>query len=191
MTTIIVNPRYIRSLRHLMAKNDIRYYLCGVHILADEKRGKFYTATNGHLLGVYHEAWADGETPFSAELIVPGDVVKALKPAKDLLANLIQRADGRWAFDGLSADFTPVDGKFPDWQRIIPRQVSGEQAHYNYDYLADFNACGREGWGCKYSVEVYQNGLSTALVKNGCPDFVGAIMPMRVAGDATLPEWLN
>lgn len=190
-----VNPKYIRSLRHLMAANgEIRYYLKGVQVIADEKRGKFYTATNGHVLGVYHEPWRDGETPCSAEFIIPGDVVKAIKPRKRLDQAVLERVGEQWKFsalDGADLQFTPIDGKYPDVRRVIPTKPSGELAHFNYDYLADFNRVGRDGWGMKYSVSVFPNGLSAALVKNGCADFVGAIMPLRVADDETLPDWLS
>lgn len=209
MQAIQVNARYIRSLRHLMARDDVRYYLCGVLVKCDS-RGKFYVATNGHILGAYCEPWLEGETPQVCELIIPADVVKAMKPAGKHIDHCYLSAAGdvqnhggekcgvRYTLAGLhggDVTFTAIDGKFPDWTRVIPHTVSCEPSHYNYEYLADFNACARDGWNAKYSVELYQNGEGTAIVKNGCPHFVGAIMPVRQGSSPKaspeLPAWLT
>jgi hypothetical protein len=195
-----LNVKYIRSLRHLMAHNDVRYYLKGVFVKCSE-RGKFYVATNGHILGAYFEPWANDEEAVELELIVPGDVVKAAKPSRHLDHGFLQsREDGRFEINTGDTihTFTPIDGKFPDWSRIIPREVSCKPAHFDYDYLADFNSCARDGYGAKYSVEVYPNGNAAALVKNGNPQFVGAIMPLRapsgeclITASPAMPEWLS
>jgi hypothetical protein len=186
MQAIQVNVKYIRSLRHLMAsdKGEIRYYLKGVLVKCD-KRGKFYVATDGGAMGVYCEPWQDNEEVQECELIIPADVVKAVKPGKVFDHGILHHeSGGRYrlaAMNGCDFTFTAVDAKYPNWSRVIPTKVSCEPAHYNYDLLADFNACARDGWDARYSVEVYQNGDGPALVKNGCPHFVGVIMPMRAS----------
>jgi DNA polymerase-3 subunit beta len=193
---VSVNVKYIRSLRHLMAHKDVRYYLRGVSVKMD-KRGKFYVATNGHVLGAYFEPWAENEEAVELDIIVPGDVVKAAKPSRHLDHGFLQsREDGRFEINTGDTihTFTPIDGKFPDWSRVIPRTVSLEPAHFDFDYLANFNACARDGWDSKHGVELFHNGDSAALVLNGCKQFVGAIMPKRMERSPkespTMPEWL-
>ena len=208
MISIQVNALYLKSLRHIMAVRDVRYYLNGVLVQCDV-RGKFYVACDGHRLAVYFEKWGDGEEVQDCAVIIPGDVVKAIKPEKHGVAAVLSGAEkyqdehGRtvvksldWkldTFNGPALSFKAIDGKFVDWQRVIPEKVSGDVCGVNFDYLADFNACLRDGTGAKFSAVVRYNGEGAAVVMpaNDVP-FLGVVMTMRGrTDDYARPEWLS
>jgi DNA polymerase-3 subunit beta len=123
------------------SSEETRYYLRGVHL-----------ATSGHMVTT------DGHRMFvarlndrpAADVIVPYDAVAAaLKMAGarcteieiDLAANRIGQIQ-----------FTPVDGTFPEWRRVVPtgdEQPSGKPddapgaVHFNHAYIGDMSKMGK------------------------------------------------
>ena len=111
-----------------MAQQDVRYYLNGLMLEAagDKLRA---VATDGHRLA-YGEMTAQIETAVERQVIVPRKGVQELlrllddDEAEALLkvgANHIQAQLGNIRFTSKL-----IDGKFPDYQRVIPRE--GERA---------------------------------------------------------------
>ena len=207
MISIQVNPQYLKSLRHIMGVKDIRYYLNGVLVQADV-RGKFYVATDGHRLGVWFDAWAEGEEVQTFQVIIPGDVIKAIKPEKHGVQAVLSGADERkdehgrtvvscdWkldTFNGPALSFKAIDAKYVDWERIIPQTVSGQVYGVDFDYLAAFNDCLKDCDARRYSAVVSYNGEGAAVVRpSGSQPFLGVVMPMRGRDDEyQRPEWLN
>ena len=75
----------------------------------------------------------------------------------------------------------PIDGKFPDYRRIIPASTSGEVAQYQPDYISGFgDIC--KLLGGQYGPYINYNGPSAAVVSN-LPGAFGLLMPMRMDGD--------
>ena len=115
-----------------VSTEETRYYLNGVCI---DPRG-WLAATDGHrcFYGKV-ESIPEGMT----EVIIPRlhlAMVLKLKPKRIELV----LEDGRYSLKTPSGDypFTPVDGIFPDWQRIIPANDGDrEPGHYNPDYVLD------------------------------------------------------
>lgn len=196
---IQIDAKQLRSLRHIAPKNDVRYYLNGVLVQCDN-RGKYYVATDGHRLACYFDQWAEGEEPCDVEIIIPGDVIRAMKVSRHLPYCLLSTDDGtQWklaTLNGAALVFTPIDGKFPDWQRIIPTETSGEPGAFDLDYLASFNDVIREVSHINYSCALHANGPdSPAFVSHpSCPNFIGLLQAM--SGPATSekfkrPDWLD
>jgi DNA polymerase-3 subunit beta len=178
-----INIEVIRALLPLAAKKDVRRCLNGVYI--DFQPDKtIYVATNGHVLGMYTEA-VENEHTFS--IIIPGDVVKQLKPKPGM---------GKWGdliFDSASNTarvtnpaasqdfgFTPLEGKFPDYTKVIPAETSGEAAQFDVDLLALFSQVNKS-FGAKYPgrIKLDHNGNAGALVHLCRDEFLGVIMPFR------------
>jgi hypothetical protein len=114
-------------------------------------------------------------------------VVKQLKP---------KPGTGKWgdlSFDpeknaaritnpGTSQDFgfTPLDGKYPDYTKVIPTETSGEVAQFDVDLLSLF-AQVNKGLGSKYPgrIKIEHNGERGALVHLWDAALTGVIMPFR------------
>jgi hypothetical protein len=83
---------------------------------------------------------------------------------------------------GSSQDFgfTPVEGTFPDYQRVIPAELNGEAAQYNVEYLYAFAQVNKAlGAGYPGNVVLRHNGNSGALIELIDANFTGVIMPFR------------
>ncbi len=205
MNSIPINADYLRALTHISAKADIRYYLNGVFvdIRARETR---YIASNGHMLAVIRdEARAEDADQVPARYIIPFATCKTAHSHKGVMAVLHYNAAdqlARCTIDNLAKDgvlaFTPIDGKYPDFARVVPSKVDGKPGAYNWSYLDAFDRMAAIAWPVgknskPLSVELYQNGAEgAALVLAGGREFLGVVMPVRNNAPGTspvLPVW--
>jgi DNA polymerase III sliding clamp (beta) subunit (PCNA family) len=179
-----VNIETLRALLPLAPKNDIRRYLNGVYIDFQPTK-TIYVATNGAVLGLYTEA-VENECVFS--VTIPGDVVKQLKPKSgtakwgDLIFNP-EANTARITNPGAGQDFgfTPLDGKYPDYTKVIPSNTSGEVAQFDAELLSLF-AQVNKALGAKFPgrIKIDHNGERGALVHFARDAaFTGVIMPFR------------
>ena len=116
----------INQVHFAMAVHDIRYYLNGILFVAE---GKSLTlvATDGHRLALA-QATLDVEIP-KQEVILPRKTVlelqRLLKDDKDSADGMIEiRFAGnqaKFSFSGMEFVTKLVEGKFPDYNRVIPK----------------------------------------------------------------------
>jgi DNA polymerase-3 subunit beta len=178
-----INIETLRALLPLAAKKDVRYYLNGVYV--DFQRDKtIYVATNGAVLGLYTET-VENENIF--DIIIPCDVVKQLKPKRgtakwgDLTFDP-EKNTARIVNPGASQDFgfTPLDGKFPDYTKVIPSETSGEAAQFDAELLYLFAQVNKSSGATHPGrFKVDHNGAAGALVHLFRNEFIGVIMPFR------------
>lgn len=123
MLNIKVNE--LKATTFCAATKGIRYYLNGVCLQIRGEQG-YLISTDGSCLfaGKMTMEWQDVPQKGPWDMIIPLKTIKAaLKGAKGTVA-LVALPDGRYSLGGVI--FAPVDGKFPDWQRVIPRTLGGE-----------------------------------------------------------------
>lgn len=116
----------IDQVHFAMAVHDIRYYLNGILFVAE---GKTLTlvATDGHRLALA-QATLDVEMP-KQEVILPRKTVLELQrllknDAKDADAPIEMQFAGnqaKFSFSGMEFVTKLVEGKFPDYNRVIPK----------------------------------------------------------------------
>jgi DNA polymerase-3 subunit beta len=116
----------IDQVHFAMAVHDIRYYLNGILFVAE---GKALTlvATDGHRLALA-QAKLDGEIP-KQEVILPRKTVlelqRLLKSEKDGDGGPIEMRfannQAKFVFGGMEFVTKLVEGKFPDYNRVIPK----------------------------------------------------------------------
>ncbi len=116
----------IDQVHFAMAVHDIRYYLNGILFVAE---GKALTlvATDGHRLALA-QARLDAEIP-KQEVILPRKTVlelqRLLKGDKDGDGGPIEMRfannQAKFAFGGMEFVTKLVEGKFPDYNRVIPK----------------------------------------------------------------------
>lgn len=184
MEAILLPKDSLKAMSVLACKQDIRYYLNGVLVESNKNHTRL-VATDGHLLGIYQiSETAHDDRDFS--IIIPNEIIAKL----DKKDNFLSCVDGKWDIDGIS--FAPVDGKYPDYMRVLPaKPVSGETAQYNPELITRFVKCSKLLGGSKYPAIAY-NGQSSALVDIGIDKFLGIVMPMR--NDVKIketPHWLK
>jgi len=113
----------INLVQYAMAQQDIRYYLNGMLMVID---GASLTlvATDGHRLGYVRRELIDGSSPLR-EVILPRKTIielsKLLADTEEPLTMEISANQARFNFGGISLISKLVDGKFPDYTRVIPQ----------------------------------------------------------------------
>jgi DNA polymerase-3 subunit beta len=105
-----------------MAVHDIRYYLNGILFVA-EGRQLSLVATDGHRLA-FASATLDVEVP-KQEVILPRKTVielqRLLSDAEGAIEMQFASNQARFRFDGMEFVTKLVEGKFPDYNRVIPK----------------------------------------------------------------------
>jgi len=135
--TVAVTDRFVasfelpqRKLKHLirmvhfaMAQQDIRYYLNGLLLVTDGSLVKV-VATDGHRLS-YCEASIEGADLARAEVIIPRKTVlelqRLLADGDEPVAIDVSGNQVRLRFGEVEMVSKIVEGKFPDYQRVIPQ----------------------------------------------------------------------
>ena len=105
-----------------MAVHDIRYYLNGILFVAEGQQLSL-VATDGHRLA-FSSSMLDVEVP-KQEVILPRKTVlemKRLLSDKDGAIEMQFAANqAKFSFEGMEFVTKLVEGKFPDYNRVIPR----------------------------------------------------------------------
>lgn len=114
--------RLLLLVQYAMAQQDIRYYLNGLLFLVDEDKLKL-VATDGHRLA--YVSTSLGRNHEHQEVILPRKAVlelaKLLNDADELVVIEILRNQVRFSFSSILLMSKVVDGKFPDYTRVIPQ----------------------------------------------------------------------
>lgn len=105
-----------------MAVHDIRYYLNGILFVAEGKQLSL-VATDGHRLA-FASAMLDVEVP-RQEVILPRKTVlelqRLLSDAEGAIEMQFANNQAKFAFGGMEFVTKLVEGKFPDYNRVIPK----------------------------------------------------------------------
>ena len=113
--------RLLGLVQYAMAQQDIRYYLNGLLMVVEEKQLKL-VATDGHRLAFASLKLA-ADLP-RQEVIVPRKTVlelsKLLADSEDEVKIEVSPAQAAFSFGNIELVSKLVDGKFPDYTRVIP-----------------------------------------------------------------------
>lgn len=105
-----------------MAVHDIRYYLNGILFVAEGNQLSL-VATDGHRLA-FSSATLDVEVP-KQEVILPRKTVvemqRLLSDAEGAIEMQFANNQAKFVFDGMEFVTKLVEGKFPDYNRVIPK----------------------------------------------------------------------
>jgi DNA polymerase III sliding clamp (beta) subunit (PCNA family) len=160
---------------------------------------------DGHQLAV---AKIDGEYPESS-IILPGSLVATVKSkAKGPQAVILEFKDGHQTYKkngNAEGIFVPrditltfgetttsakeLDGKFPDYRRVVPSEVDGATAQFDPSLVNRIDkACSILGY--KFFVGIAHNGKSSGLsVIDEC--FLVVTMPFNADPLKTSPAWVQ
>lgn len=105
-----------------MAVHDVRYYLNGILFVAEGKQLSL-VATDGHRLA-FSSATLDVEVP-KQEVILPRKTVlemqRLLSDKEGAIEMQFSSNQAKFSFDGMEFVTKLVEGKFPDYNRVIPK----------------------------------------------------------------------
>lgn len=179
---VTLSPDLLKAAVIFTSKEETRFYLKGVAIQATPATVKI-AATDGYRLFVARVDQTENTETFS--IIIPTDAIAAAtKGAKYPLA-LSKLSDTQWRLG--DTIFTPIDGTFPGYERIVPTGVSGETAQYNSEYIAALGKANKL-LGGSTTAKIGYNGDKPALVTGDgykAHNAIAVIMPMR----STAEDW--
>ena len=113
----------LNQVHFAMAVHDIRYYLNGILFIAE---GKTLTlvATDGHRLALAQSALA-ADVPSRQEVILPRKTVlelqRLLRDEDSPIEMRFAANQAKFGFSGMEFVTKLVEGKFPDFNRVIPK----------------------------------------------------------------------
>ena len=113
----------INQVHFAMAVHDIRYYLNGILFIAE---GKTLTlvATDGSRLALAQSP-LDVEVPNKQEVILPRKTVlelqRLLRDEDTVIEMRFANSQAKFVFSGMEFVTKLVEGKFPDYNRVIPK----------------------------------------------------------------------
>ena len=168
---------WLKAVMFSAAKNDVRYYLNGVMVRNGEM-----AASNGHMALIIK---SDG-IKSDGEYIIDNDTLKMIVTSHKGIKgdNRIEVIDGVVTTGKSKVHITPVDGHFPDVNRVIPQESSGEIAHFNAEYLLACQKANGEFLDRKsVYIKLQHNGQSVAKFESedeGGNKLIGAVMPVRI-----------
>lgn len=213
MPKINLNPSLFHALQKHCASDEVsRYYLRGVCLQRHPKGGVVMVATDGHILGAYHDPAADGSV-----LADRGDVIlkarradfSRIKVAETLevtidldappVPDFVSAVVTRWG-EQFPLLLEIVDASYPNWRAVLPKQ-SELRKEYNglglgvavlnplVGILRDLRDYGAHG------VQIFssgKDGTGPALVKiTGDTNLLLVAMPFRSDLDNRLPAWIE
>ena len=185
----IVNAEMFRTAHAFVSKEETRYYLQGVYVHKHQLAGVLLVVTDGHRMLVIHDK--DGSTDLDGVIVkLDKDALAKCKADRREIGSRKLRIEGDGEVTVLAdGGETPVasyrnciiDGTFPDYTRVVPRETSGEPATFNGHYLGDFGKASQELSGLKSGgFRILENGDDPALIRFTSADHAfGVLMPMR------------
>ena len=168
---------WIEAVMLAAAKGDVRYFLNSIVVRSGE-----LAASNGHMALIIksEKIKSDGE------YIIDNDTLKMIVTSHKGIknGNRVEVVDSMTITGKNKISITPFDGKFPDVNRVIPQETSGEIAHFNYEYLLACQKANGEFLGGKYPWIILQhNGDKGAKFESEDEDgnkLIGVVMPVRI-----------
>ena len=120
----------LESVQYAMAQQDVRYYLNGVLLIIENHRLKV-VATDGHRLA-YNEDMIESEHE-KLETILPrkavAELCKLLRDSEEVVELEFTPQQVKASFSEIVLVTKVIEGKFPDYERVIPKYVN----HLNMD----------------------------------------------------------
>jgi len=179
MKNFSIDARQIRSAMIMQAKNDIRYYLNGI-LIGDGK----VVATDGHRIIVVDSPKSNFKpTIFSIKGKIPKKAIDCEFVFIGEDYGVVMSKDGKGSDIDAVVKFSVVEGRFPDYKRVIPKGDGDKisKVGFNIDYLSDVSKAAKE-LGSTYSGGEFEFHEASVLIRVKTPENKAkcVIMKMRL-----------
>jgi DNA polymerase III sliding clamp (beta) subunit (PCNA family) len=185
MINLNINASIIRAAMANQATKDVRYYLTGILITTTGD----IVGTDGHTCFVGKHTWEDCDT-------LPRDVILSIKGAIPISASVVNiqldDIEGSATTKGIVRagnkvlECIEIDGKYPDYKRVIPARLSDEYSNF-LCFDASLLARIEKTFGKRAQVGIYTRGTSSSIrIESSILDGILVIMPMRIDKDSEI-----
>jgi hypothetical protein len=181
-----IRTNILCAIKLFQSVKDIRYYLDGVY-LDTGAHGARLVATDGGAMGV---ARIEGSFP-DASIIIPSDLIKHIKHARRVPEFVeFEFDEGKCnggnlrtiniTFGATSVSGTEIDGRYCDYERVVPSSLSGEPAQFKPKYLSLIEEAQYMLGYSKWFDGIGYNGNSAGYAKLS-EDAFAVVMPIRTS----------
>jgi hypothetical protein len=192
---IDIDAFILRNVMPFAAKNDLRYYLNGIYVLATKGDGPIVMATNGHM--VYCEEASGGDASASVPLKITGAAKTHFKAGYRLQVHAFLDDDGAPRARGSILTIVDMDGdvryiepgtaiyeaNYPDVRAVLGSFSDWKEGLTgNFDTSLLTSVMALPGWVRFYHREGADHNslaLFTVDLKVGGASAIGAVMPAR------------
>jgi DNA polymerase III sliding clamp (beta) subunit (PCNA family) len=173
----------LKASLYCASKKDVRFYLNGAYL--DFQKGRI-VSTDGHRLFVGQIDCADFPSVIVPRETIEDAIKLAGKRSTDCEIQIETPAGQtpivRIVTLGGTVHATAIDGRFPEYERVIPTNCSGEVAQFNPEILVNARAAlnsymGRELKHDRNQFHLRHNGGSAGLMLG--ENCLCVVMPMR------------
>lgn len=185
------NRKFVPLVAPFVAKRDIRYYLCGIHVeAAKDREGVYVVGCDGRRLtvGYDREGVLEGDDGKGVTMRMPSAFVSACR-ARSPVPLMVVAQDNRvsvgvdfgHAHGDLETYVMPgkpwVQGNYPDIHRVLPSWIDlkpGFASQVDPRFLADFAKLSKSG-----GVSFWQENPSDPIVvqHTAHPELLSILMP--------------
>ena len=186
----------LKGLNVLSAKKDVRYYMMGVNVEITPN-GAYFVATDGHKMGIWHES--EITAPETIQHVIPSTLIDQVSKVITKATNSIDiELQPLIEINYINNVFKApaIDGKYPDFRRVIPETINNEIAQFDPEFLMQFYKCAAILNSVKKpDVAIGHNGTGSGSIvdiQNG--KFLGIIMPYKSKADFSSykkPLWVD
>lgn len=194
--SIEIDARFLPILDRFAGKRDVRFYLNGFYTEPHGDGGAILVATNGYVL----VACRDGSAK-----VRKGEIWPVPSFAKVGLWNKPGGERARFDANGaclLRCDDVverdaaePIDGKFPDWRKVLVAEpeAEGDRIGVDADYLGIFKGLRRHGYRLGINLHVPSREDQPLTMRlDGQDEVVALIMPRQTMSlPGRLPDWME
>jgi len=185
MTAITLKIKDIKAVSHAMADKHMRYYLNAMLVEHNGIETRL-AATDGHRMHLVRVEHNSALVCSPMQYIIPRDFVAQLIKTKfpkgyikevtltfsDNMKVSAALTNGNEIISNL------IDGKFPDYRRIIPSSLSEEYAYLKPEYQLDaVNGLIDYSENKNLTIKIKHNGEGAAVLAYG--NYLAVIMPVR------------
>ena len=175
-----ISTNDLKAVSLAMAKADIRYYLNGVLFELDDQEGYRLVATDGDRLHIVCKRKAKA----TDSVIMPRDTVAHIIKQKtqafelEIIPGAARQIKIRTG--GGFITVPEVQGKYPDYRRVMPTKVhQTEAAYFMPEYLADLAKAQKILGTAQQKGYIAQQGTNAGVYVDNEKSFYAVIMPMR------------
>lgn len=194
---MIIHGKYLKALALLAPKKDpTRPYLLGVHV---EVKGSqaILVATDGAVLGALRLGLDEEFEPRA--FTIPLSLLVMVTAKDEVTVSYAKDEQGPGTVTLVQGDRVlagkAVEGRYPDYRRVIPEKVSGVHDHViAVKYLETAaKICAMVNGAPMPAVHIHYNGGDACLVDTQNEDFVLVVSPGRweYSKEYSRPAWLS
>ena len=191
---VTLDAALMKGMLAFAGRQDIRFYLNSLLVETTETSA-IRVASDGHTLAAHRVAADDVEDHQPGlQVIVPRTALESVKPRRTGRAQTVSIEVGAEAITvtgETTATTVPVDGKFPNWRRVLPATVSGEPGQVNPRFYARVGLLADAVLGKGANPATFFNGRGPLLIQFD-EATQAVLMPLRDEPVFTgLPTWIN